>query len=225
MYDGAQGEDISAEGFYEGMMALKEGRPCKAERMGEKELNDYIAAARKQCAYGLVAVAYDRRVLARFPALKGLPAEVFRLSSGNAANVVLLSPAPDCDLSAYREVVFLESPAVIAQPTGRARLIANGERCGWEKLVSLPHTRADMAEVFSAIRAAEGTLYGADAAEAGRSADFLGFGEERFLFAFAVFEELGLLEIRDGRVRIIRGKKTQLERSKIYSAVCKLAAE
>ena len=223
VYDGAQGEDISAEGFYEGMMALKEGRPCKAERMGEKELNDYIAAARRQCAYGLVAVAYDRRVLARFPALKGLPAEVFRLSSGNAANVVLLSPAPDCDLSAYREVVFLESPAVIAQPTGRARLIANGERCGWEKLVSLPHTRADMAEVFSAIRAAEGTLHGADAAEAGRSADFLGFGEERFLFAFAVFEELGLLEIRDGRVRIIRGKKTQLERSKIYSTVCELA--
>ena len=68
-------------------------------------------------------------------------------------------------------------------------------------------------------------LFEADAAEAGRSADFLGFGEERFLFAFAVFEELGLLEIRDGRVRIIRGKKTQLDRSKIYSAVCRLAAE
>ncbi len=223
VYDGVKGEDVPAEGFYESLLALKEGRRVKAERMGEKELNAHIAMARKKCAYGLACIAYDRKTLSRFPALKGLPAEVFRLSSGNAANVLLLSPAPESDLSAYREVVFLESPALVAQPTGKARLLFNGERCGWEKLVSLPRTRADMAEVFSAVRAAAGTLLGADPAEAGRNADFLGFGAERFLFAFAVFEELGLIELREGRVAVIRGKKTQLERSKIYSTVCQLA--
>ncbi len=223
IYDGAKGDDLPAEGFTEALLALKEGRKVKFERMGEEELNAHIEEARKNCAYGLAAVAYDRATLARFPSLKGLPAEVFRLSSGNAANVVLLSPAPDCDLSAYREVVFLESPPLVAQPTGSAKLIANSELCGWEKLTSIPHTRADMAEVFSAIRASEGQLIGADAAEAGRGADFLGFGAERFLFAFMVFEELGLLQIAGGRVRLIRGKKTQLERSKIYSTVCALA--
>ena len=225
IYDGAKGEDVPAEGFYQGLLALKEGAKRSMERMGEQELNAHIAKERKNCAYGLAAVAYDRRTLARFPALKGLPAEVFRLSSGNAANVVLLSPAPDCDLSAYREVVFLESPAVVAQPTGRAKLLANADLCGWERLASLPHTRADMAEVFSALRAAEGTLRGMDAAEAGRSCACLGFGAERFLFAFAVFEELGLIELKEGRVRIIRGQKTQLEKSKIYTAVSRLAEE
>ena len=225
VYDGAEGEDIGGEAFYEGLLALREGAERPVERVGEEELNAHIAKERKNCAYGLAAVAYDRRTLARFPALKGLPAEVFRLSSGNAANVVLLAPAPDCDLSAYREVVFLESPAVVAQPTGRAKLLANADLCSWERIASLPHTRADMAEVFSALRAAEGTLRGADAAEAGRGADYLGFGAERFLFAFAVFEELGLVELKEGRVRIIRGQKTQLEKSKIYTAAVRLAEE
>ena len=223
IYDGAKGDDLPFEGFSEMLAALKEGRKVKLERMGEDALNAHIERARKSCAYGLVAVVYDRETLRRFPALKGLTREVFRLSSGNAANVVLLSPAPDTDLSHYREVVFLESPPAVAQPTGSARLLANEELCGWEKLVSIPHTRADMAEVFSAIRAAEGSLAGADAAEAGRNADFLGFSAERFLFAFSVFEELGLLELSGGRVRIVRGKKTQLERSKLYAALSALA--
>ena len=82
-----------------------------------------------------------------------------------------------------------------------------------------------MADPSPAPRAAEGPLRGAYAAEAGRSCACLGFGAERFLFAFAVFEELGLIELKEGRVRIIRGKKTQLEKSKIYTAVSRLAEE
>ncbi len=39
------------------------------------------------------------------------------------------------------------------------------------------------------------------------------------IFALAVFRELGLIEIRGGRLSVIRGKKTDLNDSAIYRAV------
>ena len=63
-----------------------------------------------------------------------------------------------------------------------------------------------------------GTTY----AEAAKRCDGLGFSAEEFIFALAVFEELGLVSLEEGRLRVFRGKKTELTNSKTYNAVLRL---
>lgn len=62
-------------------------------------------------------------------------------------------------------------------------------------------------------------------AQAAKSCDCLGFSAEEFIFALAVFEELGLISLKGGRLQIYRGKKTELSASPLYRAVTALKEE
>ena len=53
----------------------------------------------------------------------------------------------------------------------------------------------------------------------------MGFSTEEFIFALAVFEELGLISLKGGRLQIYRGKKTELSASPLYRAVTALKEE
>ena len=65
-------------------------------------------------------------------------------------------------------------------------------------------------------------VVGGGYAEAARSCDSLGLDAETFIFALAVFEELGLLSLEGGRLRMFRGKHTELAASELYRAVARL---
>lgn len=194
----------------------------KIESKTEREIDELIARLDGESAYGLCVVAGERDFLERYPSSGRLPREVYRLSSGNVRNVLLLSPVPDCDLSAYRDVVFLETPVSIPFRTGRARLYADGGRSAVSKLHSLDLSRGAMVEVFSALRGEEGKSVGESYAEIAQRAAFSGFSVEMTVFALAVFEELELFEFRDGKLRLMRGKKTELTNSQIYREALKL---
>lgn len=223
VYDGTSGEEGESESFENSILSLKTAHRADAERLSTDELNELIANRRRACPYGLCAVAGERSTLALFPSLEGLGADVFEPSSGSVCNTVLLSPLPDCDLSAYREIVFLDSPAAVSFNTGNARLYVNGEVSGCERIRALSVDRTQLLAVFSALRGAAETLEGATYAEIARGCGALGFGEEEFIFALAVFEELGLIALEGGRVKLFRGKKTNLTDSEIYNACVRIA--
>lgn len=184
-----------------------------------------IAQKRAECAYGLCAVCSRIETLAAFPSLSGVPADVFRLSSGNAENVVLYAPDFGCDVSGYRDVVFLDTPPANALETGRAEVHVNGGICGYEQLLRLPTDRSELLSVFALLRSRLPEVTGGSYAEAAKNCGSLGLDAETFIFALAVFEELGLIALEGDRLKMFRGKRTELAASKIYSAVLQLQRE
>ena len=216
----AGGGDASPEAFENTLLSLR-GDPVAAAA-DTAETDAFVAATRAACAYGLAAVFYDKDTLAAFPSLAGMPVDVFRLSSGNTENVALYAPDPGCDLSAFRDVVFLDRPPADALCTGRANVLVNGELSGARSLFALSVARDDLLAVFAALRAQGDRVTGATYVEAAKSCDALGFAPEQFIFALAVFEELGLISFTDGRLHMFRGKHTDLTNSALYNAVAKL---
>ena len=216
----AGGGDASPEAFENTLLSLR-GEPCAATADTE-ETDAFVAAARAGCAYGLAAVFYDRDTLAAFPSLAGMPVDVFRLSSGNTENVALYAPDFGCDLSAFRDVVFLDRPPALAVRTGNANMLVNGGISGAKALFALSVVREDLLAVFAALRTQGDRVTGATYAEAAKNCDALGFAPEQFIFALAVFEELGLISFTDGRLHMFRGRHTELTNSALYNAVAKL---
>ena len=225
VYDGASGREADEDAFEHALLSVKLGGKPKAELSDTASLNKLLSEHMNACAYGLCAVASERKTLESFPSLCGLDADVFYLSSGSVANAVLVAPAPDCDLSAFREIVFLDKPAAVSVKTGKARVYVNGEISGAKRFRGVSAVREDLLPVFAAIRNAENTLSGCTYSEVARACGSLGFAEEQFVFALSVFDELGLIALENGRVKVFRGKKTELSDSVIFTACARMAEE
>ena len=219
----AGGGEADAELFENTLLALR-GERIAADA-GTAELDAFLAQRRAECAYGLCAVCYDLATLSAFPSLAGLPVDVFRLSSNSAENAVLIAPDVGCDLSGYRDVVFLDMPPANALKTGGARLRVNGELDGRARLRRVQTERSALLGVFRALRAHSARVTGETYAEAAHACGCLGFETEEFIFALAVFEELGILSLRGGRLSFASGTKTELSASALYRAVAALGEE
>ncbi len=215
----AEGGDAREEAFENLLRSACGGHVRGTYRT--RALDELIAQRRAACAYGLCAVCYRRDTLQAFPSLADLPVEAFRLSSVNPENVVLYAPDPDADLSAFRSVVYLDEPAALLPGADGAEAAVNGEICGYRALLELSTRREDLLEIFAALRTAQG-LFGDSCAEVAVHCGSLGFAPEQFVFALAVFEELGIVSLSGGALRLFRGQKTELRHSQLYSAVVRL---
>ncbi len=219
VYDGRSGTDAVIGSVLNAVQSLRsDGGSPQAEYSDSASLNEFIASRTSSCLYGLCAIAYHRETLDAFPALDGIPVELFGLSSGSVCNAVLIAPSPGCDLSAYREIVFLEVPPTVAIRTGKAKVYINRELCGYRHLRELSLSRETLLEIYAALRLERGGLAGTDFAEVSRNG-FAGFSPEQTVFALSVFEELGLIRCTEGRIRPVTGRHTRLELSRIYSGV------
>ena len=221
LYDGMSG-DAELDAFENALYALK-GHACEtAVSLSREETERLLGERWNDCRYGLCAVVHDKAAFSRFN-LPECRAETFRLSSGNLENAVLYAPEPDVDLSAFREVVFLDKPAALTYNTGKARVYVCDE-IGYKDILTLETTRDYLLGMFAAIRQNEGLLTGesGDLASIARACNGLGYAHKQFLFGLAVFAELGLLAFENGGVHIVRGKKVSLTDSVIYDRTVKL---
>ncbi len=219
IYDGASGTDVELDLFENRMRALLR-EELQAETLTLAEANSFLREQTEKCAYGLCCVCWDRSALSQFPVLNGISEDVFSLSSASVGNTVLIAPEPDTDLSAYREVVFLDSPACGVR-TGKARILTCGQNFKDDSLLRLDVSRESLLSVYTALKEKRGSLEGDTYADAARRA-VLGCGPEQTVFALAVFEELGLISLEGGQVRFMTGKKTELTNSRIYLAVMRI---
>ena len=215
--------DVSLDAFENAVRGLMLPS-VPAEEVDLETLNALIAERRAACAYGLCCVFFDPATPARYEALAGMETEVFRPSSASD-NVLLFAPEPDCNLNAYREVLFLDKPASRAVRTGHARVLVNRDICGYEALRRLSVTREELLAVFAELRVNAHIITGDTYAEAAASCHSLGFSGELFIFALAVFEELGLISLADGKLTVYRGKRTELTNSRIYTECLRLKEE
>ena len=219
--DGMSGNAVELDAFEEQLRTL--GFPADGVKMTTEEMNKFLTERLKSCAYGLAAVCSSRETLESFPALKGLPVDVFRLSSPNVGNTVLYAPEDGCDLSSYRDVFFLDMPAGDPCVTGKAKRYYNVGICGYERLKNRDVKREDLLEIFAAVK--RGGLRGETLAEAVSACRGLGFGEDQLLFSLAVFEELGLIVLENGTIRTVRGARKDLSDSSVYTAAVRMKEE
>ena len=173
--------------------------------------------------YGTVFIAESLSTLKKY-SLGATEINLFTLSSGNLSKVVLVSPLPECDLSGFENVVFLDKPALITLPSlAGKRVRVCTEIDGAAVLSGLDCDREQLLTVFRQLSANCFNIIGDSAEEVAANND-LGVSKEQALFVLKVFEELGLVTFRGGKLSIVRGVKTQLTNSKLYNFINSLQA-
>lgn len=187
-----------------------------------EEISARIRAARSQSNYGLLLVCSDKVPAEFTECTAGLSASLFRPDSQNVGNTLLLSPAGDAELSMYRDVIFLDTPADfnIKSLEGK-KIVVNCEKCGYNTIAELETSREYMGEIYRAVR---GGLAGTDSVAAALK-NTLPYSKRQIVFALEVFAELGLVRFERGGVYAAHGKKTELQASALYRAVCAIKEE
>lgn len=171
--------------------------------------------------YGTLYICNDFSSLERYKSVKNLGVNVFTLSAKNLSNVVLVSPQPECDLSGFTRVVFLDRPASISLPTlSGKRVYVCSEIGGAAFLEALSCERAQLLATFKAVSANAPLLEGSSAEEVADK-NRLGTSAAQALFALKVFEQLNLISFASGRLTVFKGIKTELDNSPLYSLVKK----
>jgi ssDNA-specific exonuclease RecJ len=149
--------------------------------------------------------------------------DLFYPSSRNLSNTLIVSPAPDADLSGFKDIVFLDMPSDFNIPSiVDKNVYVNRDICGYKMFEGLDVARESLLEIFSALRRDVNLLSGDTVEEIAFACDGLGFDKREFIFALNVFEELGLVERCDGRLTVYRGVKAELNDSSVYRKVCLL---
>ena len=168
-------------------------------------------------------IASDRRTLRYYDGLEKFGCDLFYPSSRNLANALVISPAPDADLSGFRDFIFLDVPSDfnVAALEGR-KVYVNRDVCGYKMFEGLDVARESLLEIFSALRREVNSLHGETVEELAVSCNGLGFDIMQFIFALSVFAELGLVAFESGKLTVYRGVKAELNDSAIYRKVCLL---
>ena len=224
IYDGRTGRS-AAESIFANSIARFYAPQVEVDpiELGTDEIKALILQKQTECPYGLCLIASDRRTLRFYEGLEGFGCDLFYPSSRNVANALVISPAPDADLSGFRDFIFLDTPSDFHIDAIRGRQVfVNRDICGYKMFETLDVARESLLEIFSALRREVNSLYGQTVEELAVACDGLGFDKKEFIFALNVFEELGLVSFGDGKLTVYRGVKADLTDSSIYRKVCLL---
>ena len=188
----------------------------QVEYVRASELQGRIAAARSASNYGLLLLSSGKVPEEFSDSVEGLEQDIFRMNSQNVGNAILISPAADAEISLYRDVFYLDTPADfhMKELEGK-KIVVNGDVCGYNEIKDLATSRERMGELYCLLREGvegEDSVACAMALKGAESA-------KQLIFAIEVFTELGLLRFHDGRLVVVKGKKSDLKHSEIYCAV------
>lgn len=193
------------------------------EKRSALEICQFIKNARSLCRYGLLVISSGKPADIFKECLDGLDTNLFDVSSPNIGNVLLISPSSDAAVVGYRDVVWLDTSADfnVKELSGK-RILVNGEQCGYEELAALDTSRAAMAELYSAVKRS-----GARGENSVEVADMLKdiYNKKQLVFALEVFAELGFFRFDGGKLTVVKGVRSDLTSSRLYSAVCRLKGE
>ena len=90
--------------------------------------------------------------------------------------------------------------------------------CGYNYLKPLSADRGDLLKIFSAVLANMNTVTGLDSGEVALSSDICP-SKVQTAFALEVFRQLRLISFEDGKFKLFRGVKTDLNNSELYNIV------
>ncbi len=223
LYDGSAGkyavEEIALNNLY---TLTRPAVGCETQYISKEDVERAMA----ECPdFGTLFIAGEYADIADFGGADKFNVDLFLPSSKNGASEILLSPAPDADLSGYGRIIFLYDAGTvrISSLSGR-RAEVYKKRGSFSNLRGISTNRLELLRIFSALCANVNNLHGANAEEVAKNND-LGCSPLQTAFALYVFEELGLCTFEGGGLTVFRGIKTDLNLSGVYNAVCRLLSE
>ncbi|MBR2903114.1 MAG: hypothetical protein IKC37_00540, partial [Clostridia bacterium] len=221
LYDGRTGRCVDRECFQNALSGIDgEGVEAEFVPLKTEQTKALIAQKLSECEYGTLLVVSDRKNLKNYQMLDEFGVDLFYPSSRNLSNTIIVSPAPDADLSGFRDVIFLDEPIEVNYPFLAGKTVYyNREICGYDAFKRLDADRETLLKIYAALKQDLSLLSGNTAEEVASACDSLGFEENQFIFALHVFEQLGLVAFGEGRLIVYRGVKTDLSESKLYQKI------
>ena len=218
IYDAKEASEADGEIFENNLLSCARHSvgANSAEELSEKQLRELVEKLSSE--NGVCYIAYERETAERL-APSGLVAELFRPMAGNARQTLIVSPAEDMDFSVYSTLVFLDKPLFFPPITKAQRAYCNRDAEGYRALKKLSADRGVLTEIFVRARGDAFQLRGETPLQAAKSCLALGFDERQFMFALAVFEELGIVKLTESGMMVQKGVKRELTDSAIYGAV------
>lgn len=172
--------------------------------------------------YGTLLIANDYNALKKYANTGAFGVDMFNLSSRNLADIIILAPKADCDLSGYNDIYFLDKPTgIYNQSLAGKKVTVCSDISGTDSLKGIETGREQLLQVFSYLKANSGMVECMSAEEAALTMQHP-YKISFFLFALKVFEQLGLITFSGGALTINRGIKTDLSNSPLYVTVSKL---
>ena len=222
VYDARRSDKVDGEIFENNLLALSRNslNLSAPEYLGEEEMHALVGKLMHQSAYGTCFIAHSRQTLNAFPELH-MFTEIFRPMSGGQ-NTLLISPAEDAKLQCYSSLVYLDQPLFFSAAAGQ-KIYCNRERNGYDAMKKLKADRDVLLKIFVTVRAQSYAVRGETPLKAALSCNALGFEREQFIFALAVFSELGLVQLTKEGLFVQKGVKRELQESAIFNAVLGLS--
>lgn len=225
-YDSRKSDGADGEIFENNLLSLSRRSVSSAKPvfLSEEETHTLVKELLQKSAYGTCFIALDRETGKAFPELE-LAGELFRPMTGGSQNALLFSPGEDADLAGYSDIVYLDEP-LFFPVTGKGQTVyCNRDRSGCRAMKALRADRDALLEIFLAVRKNSYAVRGSTPLKAALSCKALGFDGREFLFALAVFEELGLVKLTDDGLFVRKGVKRELTESAIFDAVSGLGED
>lgn len=174
--------------------------------------------------FGTLFIATEYSTVNKYNNRNRFDTDLFIPTSKCGASVILVSPQPDVDFSAYGKIVFLDDPSGVRLPSmqGKDVYICNEGGCA-SYIKKISCDRMALLGIYSRLSADVKSISGANAEEA--SAYFTDIDRLQILFALKVFEQLSLIFFDAGKLKINSGKKSSLMNSQLYVDVLTLQGE
>lgn len=219
VYDPCDCASVGGSVNVNGISALSYDKiDCVEEEISKEQAQNMLNDSGE---YGTLFIASCISTLEKYDC-NGLEVNIFVPSASNLADIILLSPSVDCDLSGYERVVYLDNPVRITQPSlAGKKVYVCKEVDGAQALCALSAEREQLLSVFKFISANSAAVCGGSLEEIAESG-FFETAPEQALFALKVFEQLGLITFKGGRITVNRAIKTQLTNSDLYNLICSL---
>ncbi len=217
IYDGTAGE--YAGEYIAANAVLTLGAPdvgVHAVPVSREEVQKALDGATE---YGTVFIAGDYKTLSAYNTGK-LHVELFNPSSKNPVSCILVAPRADAELSGYENVIYMDGSAVkVASLAGKTVRVC-ADINAYSELSEISASREDLLKIFAQMSADCKNIEGSSCEEAAFHNRFA--NRLQWLFALCVFEQLGLISFSDGKLSVVRGKRTELSNSPLYREVVRL---
>ena len=181
------------------------------------EINKYISE--KVNRYSTAYVATELSSLENYPALKGVQKGIFKPTEKNLLDIVLLAPTSSDAVKNFERIIYLDNGFSVIDGEGQTVICAQ-DVYARSALDKVDLSRQALGDAFIKIKSLTGKRFVS-------SVRFYVDNKpeiepHQFIFALAVFMELGIFSVVDGTLKCDSRIKRDLMTSEIYTKILRL---
>ena len=181
------------------------------------EINKYISE--KVNRYSTAYIVNDLSSLENYPALKGVQKGIFKPTERNLLDIVLLAPTSSDAVKNFERVIYLDNGFSVISEEGQTVICAK-DVYARKTLDLIDISRSALGDAFLKIKALTGKRFVSSVRFYVDNTPEI--EPHQFIFALAVFMELGIFSVSNGTLKCDSRIKRDLMTSEIYTKIMRL---